>query len=222
MSLSNFTRSIKSGNFWVNVAMVFGLLVVLLVPPEAYAQAGSVYRANSTQAASSQAITAVVLQKRDVHVETSTAAKYGGGAVGAIVGGALGAKLGENSQTAKVAVGLIGSILGGLAGNAVSENIGGPQAVEYIVETMEQRGNRILAITQPMPAPVIAEGSQVYLIQTGNTWRLVPAAPRLVVRAPAAPQISSDVDPSGALEQSYRYREDYPTYPTQNVVYNAR
>ena len=205
---------------WINVLLAIGFAVALLSSTDAMAQSGNVYRLPSVQTSSS-VMRAVVIQTRDVETEVTPTSRYGGSAIGAVVGAAVGAKLGENSNNAKVALGLMGTVLGGLAGQAATEKIGGAKAVEYIVQMMDgdRISNRVMAITQPSPAPIVAEGSQVYLIQTGGTWRVVPARQALTQVQPVQ-KSTSDADLAAEiLARSYRYKEASPVIP---VTYALR
>ena len=217
---NNIIRAVTDVRNVINVLLAIGFAAVFLTAPEAMAQSGNVYRLPSVQTSSS-VMRAVVIQARDVEAEVSSTSRYGGSAIGAVVGAALGAKLGEHSNNAKMALGLVGTVLGGLAGQAATEKIGGAKAVEYIVQMMdgERISNRVMAITQPAPAPTVAEGSQVYLIQTGGTWRVVPAR-QAMAQAQPVPQSTSDAELAAEiLARSYRYTEASPVTP---VAYALR
>jgi outer membrane lipoprotein SlyB len=204
---NNFVRAFKNPYNWVNMLLAIGFAAAFLSAPEAMAQSGNVYRIPSAQTSSS-VMRAVVIQARDVEVEVSSTSRVGGSAVGAVLGAAVGAKLGEHSNGAKMALGLVGTVLGGLAGQSVTDKIGGAKAVEYIVQMMDgdRMSNRVMAITQPAPAPAVAEGSPVYLIQTGGAWRVVPA--RQVMAQAEPVRSTSDADLAAqVLARSYRYTE---------------
>lgn len=204
---NNFVRAFKNPHNWINMLLAIGFAAALLSAPEAKAQSGNVYRIPSVQT-SSPVMRAIVIQARDVEVAVAANSRTGGGAVGAILGAAVGAKLGEQSNNAKLALGLVGTVLGGLAGQSVTEKIGGPKAVEYILQMMDgdRVSNRVVAITQPAPAPAVEEGSSVYLIQTAGTWRVVPMRHLVAQALPA--QNASDADLAAEiLARSYRYTE---------------
>lgn len=200
-------RAVTNPQTWINLLLALGFAAAFLSAPEVMAQSANVYRQSSVQT-SSPVMRAVVIQARDVKAEVSNTGRYGGSAIGAVLGAGLGAKLGENSNTAKTALGLVGTVLGGLAGSSAAEKIGGSSAVEYIVQMMDgdRLSNRLVSITQPSPAPAVSEGSQVYLVQTGGTWRVVPARQTMVQTAPA-PSASDDELKNEILARSYRYTE---------------
>ncbi len=220
MVFKNIIRAVTDVRNLINLLLAVGVAAVFLTAPEAMAQSGNVYRLPSVQTSSS-VMRAVVIQARDVEAEVSSTSRYGGSAVGAVLGGALGAKLGEHSNSAKMALGLVGTMLGGLAGQAVTENIGGAKAVEYIVQMMDgdHITNRVMAITQPAPAPTVAEGSQVYLIQTGGTWRVVPVRQAMAQAQPVQTRTSDAELAAEILARSYRYKEASPVTP---VAYALR
>lgn len=216
---NNIFRAVTDVRNVINVLLAIGFAAVFLTAPEAMAQSGNVYRLPSVQTSSS-VMRAVVIQARDVEAEVSSTSRYGGSAIGAVVGAALGSKLGEHSNNAKMALGLVGTVLGGLAGQAATEKIGGAKAVEYIVQMMDgdRVSSRVMAITQPAPAPTVAEGSQVYLIQTGGAWRVVPVRQAMANAEPV--QSISDADLAAhILARSYRYTEESPVTP---VTYALR
>ena len=215
----NIIRVAVNPHNWINLLLAIGLVVVIFAAPDAKAQSGNVYREPSVQT-SSPVLRAVVIQARDVEAEVSSTARYGGSAVGAVVGAALGAKLGNHSNNAKMALGLVGTVLGGLAGQAATEKIGGAKAVEYIVQVMddERISNRVIAITQPAPAPTMEEGSQVYLIQTGATWRVVPAR-QAIAQAQPGQQTTSDAELAAEiLVRSYRYTQASQVTPVSYAL----
>lgn len=200
-------RAVANPQTWINLLLAIGFAAAFLTAPEVMAQSGNVYRLPSVQS-SSPVMRAVVIQARDVKAEVSTTGRYGGSAIGAVLGAGVGVKLGENSNSAKTALGLVGTVLGGLAGSAAAEKIGGSSAVEYIVQMMDgdRLSNRLVAITQPAPAPAVAEGSQVYLVQTGGTWRVVPLR-QTVVQPTPVPNTSDAELANEILARSYRYTE---------------
>lgn len=205
---NNIIRAVANPHNWIHLLLALGAAMVFFTAPEAKAQSGNVYRLPSVQT-SSPVMRALVVQARDVEAEVSSASRYGGSTAGAVIGAALGAKLGENSNGAKMALGLVGTVLGGLAGQATTEKIGGGKAVEYIVQMMDgdHITNRVMAITQPAPAPAVAEGSQVYLIQTGATWRVVPARQAIAQAHPVQPRTGDAELEAEILARSYRYTE---------------
>ena len=211
-------RVVRNPHNWINLLLVIGLAVVFFVSPEAKAQSGNVYRLPSVQT-SSPVLRAVVIQARDVEAEVSSTARNGGSAVGAVVGAALGAKLGDSNNT-KMALGLVGTVLGGLAGQSATEKIGGAKAVEYIVQMMdgERISDRVMAITQPAPAPTVTEGSPVYLIQTGGTWRVVPARQKLAQSEPVTQDARDAALAAEILARSYRYTQASPVTPVSYAL----
>lgn len=219
MVFNNIVRAVSDVRNLINLLLAIGFAAVFLTAPEVMAQSGNVYRLPSVQS-SSPVMRALVIQARDVEAEVSSASRYGGSAIGAVVGAALGAKLGEHSNNAKMALGLVGTVLGGLAGQTATEKIGGAKAVEYIVQMMDgdHVTNRVMAITQPAPAPTVAEGSQVYLIQTGGTWRVVPARQALAQAQPVQTRISDAELAAEILARSYRYTEASPVTPVTYAI----
>jgi outer membrane lipoprotein SlyB len=216
----NLIRAVVNPHNWINMLLAIGAMVAFFTAPEAMAQSGNVYRLPSVQS-SSPVMRAIVIQARDVEAEVSSTSRHGGSVAGAVIGAALGAKLGEHSNGAKMALGLVGTVLGGLAGQAATEKIGGVKAVEYIVQMMDgdHITNRVMAITQPAPAPAVAEGSQVYLIQTGATWRVVPARQAIAQAHPVQPSASDAELAAEILARSYRYTE---VSPATTVAYAQR
>lgn len=191
----------------INVLLFVGFVTALLAPlDEANAQSGNVYSSRSVQSAS-PALRAVVLQSREVGVEPQQQNRYAGGAAGATIGGAvMSTVFGRNSNTARVGMGIVGAIFGGLAGQAVADHIGGPVAIEYIVQ-VEPQGReqpRVMAITQPAPGPVIGQGARVFLVQTQGTWRVLPVYEALS-SGEALPQSEQRLSQE-VLKRSYRYK----------------
>lgn len=165
------------------VILLIGIVFLCLFSSGAFAQSGNVYGERSVQS-SSPVTRATVLQVREVRQEVQQSTRYGGMAAGAALGGALGASLGNNaSYGAQSALGLLGGILGGMSGQAVAERVGGTVALEYIVQTVATgyRPSEIVAITQPLPGPVVNAGDQVYLIQTNGMWRVIVANPTVAI-----------------------------------------
>lgn len=179
-----------------------GLFALLGLATGALAQSGNVYGDRSAQAAS-PVLRAVVLQVRDVAVQTDNTTRYAGTAAGAALGGGIGAAIGRKSSTAQAVFALVGSTLGGLAGNRVTESLAAVQAVEYIVSVASPgHAPAEMAITQPSPSERLNAGEQALLINTQGTWRVVRAfampvastgllAPSQQLRQPAAAGVRS-------------------------------
>lgn len=182
--LENFMRAVvEAFKDPEKVILMIGIVFLCLLSSGAFAQSGNVYRESSVQS-SSPVTRGTVLQVREVRQEIQQPTRYGGMAAGAALGGALGASLGNNaSYGAQSALGLLGGILGGMGGQAVAERVGGTVALEYIVQTVATgyRPSEIVAITQPLPGPVVNAGDQVYLIQTNGMWRVIVANPTVAI-----------------------------------------
>lgn len=215
MAFKNLVKMISNPHNLINVLLLVGFVTALTAPTAAEAQSGNIYRGQSTQVAS-PTMRAVILQSREVAVEVTQTSRYGASAVGAVLGGAIGAKMGENSNTARVAMGLIGSLLGGLGGQATAEKIGGSKAIEYIVQQMDgtRMSNRVMAITQPEPGPALNAGDRVFLIQTGGSWRVI--ADRQMASAPTPAVRAHEADDAAyMLARSYTYQVDEPGMTTR-------
>lgn len=205
MSIKEIGPKLKDPQNWINVLLCIGFVVALLAPHETWAQSGNVYSPRSVQMAS-PVTRGIILQTREVSVSPDQTNRYGGMGVGASLGGAVGMRLAKGqSNSTRAALGLVGAILGGLGGQKVTDSIGGPKAIEYIVQTVPvgREQARVMAITQPEPGPTLSAGAPVYLVQTGATWRVLAqyVPPRPTVTSHPEQRRSDDL----VLQRSYRY-----------------
>lgn len=207
MSFSSIATMVKNPYNWVNFMCLIGFVVALLAPiDDAKAQSGNVYGLRSVQSAS-PVVRGYVLQARQVEVEATGSTRVAAPGIGALVGGAAGAALAGKRTSSRVILGLVGTILGGVGGQKVADAIGGPSAVEYIVQLESERQGgqgRVVAVTQPVPGPNVEAGAEVFLVNTNGTWRVLPVNQQpLVSRLMVGDdrQLAEEV-----LARSYRYR----------------
>lgn len=215
MSLSSIAEMVKNPYNWVNFTCLIGFVVALLAPvDDVHAQSGNVYGLRSVQSAS-PVVRGYVLQTRQVEVEATGQTRVAAPGIGALVGGAAGAALAGKSTSSRVILGLVGTILGGVGGQKVADAIGGPSAIEYIVQLEPARQGaqgRLVAVTQPAPGPSVDVGAEVFLVNTHGTWRVLPVNQQPVVSRLMVGddrQLAQEV-----LARSYRYRVAEPDQRT--------
>jgi outer membrane lipoprotein SlyB len=110
----------------------------------------------------------VVLQTRDIAVQSSTASQTVSTSVGALLGGAIGSKAGKGNG--RYVATALGGVLGGLAGNQVGDMISSAKAQEIIVKR-EDGGLSVLTQAESD----LREGDQVYLVESAGKVRVIRA-----------------------------------------------
>lgn len=156
-----------------SIIALFALVLLSVVKPAA-AQSANVY-AYGQQTQSVQY--GMVLGTREVTVTNANSQTATiGTSVGAIFGGAIGAKLGENAGwQGQAALASIGAALGGLGGNRVAESSTTQRAVEVLVQL---RGTynpaQVIAVVQPFPGPDLQVGQAVAILGNGAQTRIIP------------------------------------------------
>lgn len=142
---------------------------IMMLPNESWAQSGNIY-GNAQVQTYSQTEEAVVLQVMLKAAEPGWQTRTAGAGIGA----ALGAAIGRQTSNANLG-GLIGGLLGGVAGERVANSAGTTAAQEIVLQVFGHAGTppRIITVVQPAPYDRLAEGEQVFLINTAGTWRVV-------------------------------------------------
>jgi len=160
----------------VVAASLFALVAMILLSlaKPAAAQSANVY-AYGQQTQSVQY--GMVLGTREVTVNNANSQTATvGTSVGAIFGGAIGAKLGENAGwQGQAALASIGAALGGLGGNRVAESSTTQRAVEVLVQLRSNYSQgQVIAVVQPLPGPNLQVGQPVAVLGNGAQTRIIP------------------------------------------------
>jgi outer membrane lipoprotein SlyB len=168
------------------VAMLVLAVLLVLTPMPAAAQSGNVYGEYGAQTIQSTS-SGRVIGLRVVQVKPRSQSGYAGAASGAALGGLLSAMLTRNTdnQAVRAALGVVGVTVGGAMGQVAGERVGATDAMEILVEMIEQGGRaRIVAVVQPLPAPLVQVGQMVLVLNQGGQTRVIPH-PESFVPTPA-------------------------------------
>jgi len=148
------------------------LVILALLSTQAYAwneyDIGRDSRQRNEALGTGRVMAGVVLQTRDVAVQSSTASQTVSTSVGALVGGALGSKVGKGNG--RYVATALGGVLGGVAGNQVGDMISSAKAQEIIVK---REDGALSVLTQAESD--LRSGDQVYLVESAGKVRVIRA-----------------------------------------------
>lgn len=158
--------NLQDGHKWIPWALTLavGFLFGMLSAEKAHAQSGNDYSIAQQQGTT---VTAVVLQIRQVTV--SPPASGQARAVGGAVGGAL---AGYASRNANPMARVLAATLGATGGVMAADRMAMQEATEVVFRSLKS-GN-VYTVVQPNPAPVLAPGMPVLVLQSGGQIRLIP------------------------------------------------
>lgn len=145
----------------------FAFLFAALAPfASVQGQSGNVYGQAQIRGSVQEG---VVLQTRNVMTEPQT---YNQQMIGTTVGGVVGGLIGHaiNRNNNSYVGGLIGAAAGGIAGNVVASNIARTEAREILLRTTD---GGIMAVVQPLPAPEVAAGDRIAVLNQGGQLRII-------------------------------------------------
>jgi len=148
---------------WVTT-LAIGFLLGMLSAEHAHAQSGNDYVVAQQQGTT---VTAVVLQVRQVTV--SPPASGQSRAVGGALGGAI---AGYASRNANPMGRVLVATLGATGGVLAADHMARQQATEVVFRSLKS-GN-VYTVVQPNPAPMLAPGMPVLVLQSGGQIRLIP------------------------------------------------
>lgn len=158
-------KSFQSLNFTTILAMVLSALVAIVFASNANAQSSTAYNGGYQQ--QSSVARAEVLSVRDVELNTNEGGKSQ--VISSLLGGAIGAFLGQKSNSYAVAgiAGTLGTVLGGHVGGAIGNSV---KAQELIIRFED---GKTVAITQSSSdGERFGPGQKVMIIGQG---RVAPA-----------------------------------------------
>lgn len=144
------------------------LLLIVSFNAMAGDYSSSGYESNETRRIQSQQ-TGTIEEIREVVVhDNNSVAQYGAIGVGGALGGILGQAIGGNSANGRTAASLILAATGAVAGNKLNNALSSDKALEIVVVTDD---NRALVITQTMDqnAQSLSVGDRVRIVQGANS-----------------------------------------------------
>jgi outer membrane lipoprotein SlyB len=177
-NLLNDYRSMQLHNkVLVVVYLLVLVLLPLIIPMKAHAQAGNVYGPVQAQVAG-ETYEAVVLQVALREVEPTIQARATSAGLGSVLGLGLASQVKSDHR---YALNTIAAVVGGVVGERVSHAVAHNIAQEIIVQLAPMRGQqpKIITIVQPAPFDTLVPGEAVFVSTIRGAWR--------VIRRPVAP-----------------------------------